>query len=552
MTGRRWSALAAVLGLGLVAGHAAVLPRVLDAWHRPELTVDLRAPAAAPRLDLPGQVPAALRARVRTDVDGVAIPLGASPSTTPGLHHQRWRVRYRGGFERSVGASQLVGPLQPAETDPTRVACTGRISVGRALLDDGQASPGTIAHVVRTELDHALRGLEQFPIGSFQKVRAVALRWTTPGAVKADRGLVGADAAPDGYLRVHAVLGFTRVDIPVTLAFVPTLQGETLGFTVRARAELDFDSRVLQWVSDLVGGDKFATRITRQQVDQLVVAALEPPPPVDLGGGRQLHLVTCGRGVRIVDDHHAELAVGVRVTALPGAPDVLPPRWGPAELAPPDPAVPVTLDLDLDGLGAILYELWRQGVLDEELAAAGLDRRFNQDPTVRELLTVRTSPMRLALPPTVAPGAGGLRLAVAGVVTLADGATTTPADVWGALDLSLAAGPTSAAHPGGTIDADVRVGALELTCRAPSPAGPDAVRLVPCYADLVGAIRDRAPEAHGALGQALADLLARIFVGQRLEGDDVPAALVVLGVRPSLRLQPRNGAVRLELAARLE
>ena len=61
----------------------------------------------------------------------------------------------------------------------------------------------------------------------------------------------------------------------------------------------------------------------------------------------------------------------------------------------------VALD-DEDALNALLYELWRSGYLDRRLAGAGLDRRFNDDPLVTELLSIRISPPRLALPPVIA------------------------------------------------------------------------------------------------------------------------------------------------------
>jgi hypothetical protein len=57
---------------------------------------------------------------------------------------------------------------------------------------------------------------------------------------------------------------------------------------------------------------------------------------------------------------------------------------------------------------------------------------------------------------------------------------------------------------------------------------------VPCYADLVAAMRDRGADFHGELTRAFAGLLAEIFTGRRLEDPSVPAALVIRAAAPSV------------------
>ena len=190
------------------------------------------------------------------------------------------------------------------------------------------------------------------------------------------------------------------------------------------------------------------------------------------------------------------------------------------------------IDLDVNALNAILYELWRTGWLDKRLAEVGLDRRFNMDPTVTEYLTVRLSPLRLALPPVIEPAGDHLRLAADARVNLADG-TTTVGRVWGALDF----------HFTDTLGVATHLGALELACeRTPTT-------LVPCYADLVSALADRGGDFDGALTTAFAKLLSDIFVDRRISAGDLPVELQIHGVRPSLATGARG--LHLDLDAKL-
>ena len=505
----------------MLAIHAIALPWALRHCRRDPLTVRIVAPAAAEVANLDGVVPASIADRVTVE-----------DTSGPGLHRRRWSVSYRGGFTRQVGVAQLVGPFQ----DPAHPPCSGHVIVGQRLLDDGKAGAGTVAAVVVRELLANLKGQEQFPIGSFKKLRSLELTWNRVESTPADRGLVDAKKAPRGYVRVHTVVAFTRVDIPVTVALIPAFVDGKLTFTVKARAKLDFGNRVVQWASDLVGGDKFATSITQDQIDELLITVLEPPPPLELPGGRQLVFTYCGEPPTIVHHAYAELPVAVAITGVPGAPLVLPPRLGPAPAPPPDPDVLLALDLDLDALNALVFELWRTGFLDEQLAAAGLDTRFNQDPTVAALLSLRISPVRLALPPVITAVGDRLRMAGELVVTIADGPTTTRGRVWSSLDFRFGTGP-------GPISTAVDVGELELSCE-PTPG-----LLTPCYSDLVDALRARAPDVHDTLTSTFTAMLGDIFVDQRVSDPSLPAELVITGVTARAFPAAPNGRLRLNLAA---
>ena len=457
----------ALAGLGLVAVHALAFGALAGRCHGAELAVEIEAANAVDVLALEGTVPAALAARITTDLDD-----GTAPG--PGLHRKRWVVRYRGGIERSVGAAQLVGPFQ----DPAARTCTGRVVVAQRLLDDGRASPGTVAGEMQKALETELRGLEVFPAGTVQGVKALSLRWARLEWHPDDRALVG--DAPHGYVRAALTIVLDRVDVPVVVALVPAPATTELGFRITSRAALAFDNRLAQWVSDKLGGSALATRLARQQIDRLLITTLAPPPPFALAGGQQLRFGFCAEPAEILEGTSGALPFAVELGRVERDPTVRPPRRGRAPRLALAPGAALGLDLDLDALNALLYELWRGGFLDRALAGAGLDARFNADPIVSQYLSLRISPPRLALPPVLSPSPRGLRLAAEARIAIADGAAaSTVGRVWGGLDLQFGAGLEQV-----TVD----LGALELSCER------TATTLVPCYADLVAAIRARSAE----------------------------------------------------------
>lgn len=531
MTRRRAATIATLVGAGVLAGHAAGFTPALRLLDRPDLTVDVTTPAVAPRFGVAGQLPAGIGERVTIDIDGTPLQPGATVG--PGLHAQRWTARYRGDISRSVTTVQLAGPFQ----DPATPGCSARLAIGQALLDDGAAGPGTIAAIAQRELTRALTGVSEFGIGAFKRVKTLALRWATADAHPEDQALLGKAGAPDGYVRASAVVVFDNVEVPLVLAMVPGRGGPKPTFTVKVDAKLDFDNRALQWLSDKLGGNKLATTLVDQRIDELMVTALEPPPPVPLPGGRTLAFTYCDGPLQIVDGTFGALPVAVVIQPAPGAAAaVLPARRGPATHAPIAATSGVTLDVDLDGLDAILYELWRQGMLDEQLAALGLDAAFNTDPTVAELLSIRISPLRLTMPPALTVRGGQPAIAAELALAVGDGQAAMPAKVWGAVQLHLGDAPTA------------DLAGFELTCE-PRPG-----HLVPCYGDLVGVMRARAPAAHDMLTASLTGLLDRLFVGTEFGTDELPAKLTVRGLRTSAHMDAArgNGHVRLTLDARAE
>ncbi|HEU0034017.1 MAG TPA: hypothetical protein VFQ53_25495 [Kofleriaceae bacterium] len=508
----------ALAGAAIVALHAVGFALIVPDCKRPDLVLEV-----PPRL---------VGSAAGTLPDGIAAT--REVAGTHGLAHARYSVAYRGGYTRSVGVTALVGPFQ----DRAKPACTGRVVVGQRLLDDGKASPGTVAGTMTKSLDAELRGMTVFGIGDFQRATATTMRWAQLVNHPDDRAMVG--AAPHGYVRVTTTLVFDRVGIPLVVALVPEPTAKQLGFRIASRAELDFDNGALQWISDKLGGDRLASRLARREIEGALVTALAPPPPFELPGGQQLVFAYCDGPPEIVEGVAGALPFAVVFGEVPRDRELAPPRHGPAPRAPLADTGMLAIELDLDAANALLFELWRTGYLDRELARAGLDRRFNTDPIVTELLTLRISPPVLALPPVLGAAHDRLQLYADARVAIADGAATTIGRVWGGLDFRFADQQRPDLEP-----VTVDLGALELSCeRRPTT-------LVPCYADLVAALRDRGADFHGALTRTFSDLLDDIFVDRRVSASGLPAELVIRAARPSVRIAGDNASVHLELDAAL-
>ena len=473
-----------------------------------DLEVEIHSPLSALALNLAGTVPEAIRSRVVETGDG----------DRPGLRRKHWRVAYRGDFAREVGATQLVGPFQ----DPAVPACSGRVIVGQVVLDQ-------IAVVMRKLLDEQLRGEEVFPIGKYKSIEAFTLEWARFETHPIDATLLGTEGAPQGYVRATARVVFDRVVVPLVLVAIPEQADRELHFRVQAYARVEVSNSVVQWLNAKVDvTSKLATKIANHEISAMLVTALAPPPPFELDKDQALTFTFCKDPVEIIDHQLGALPFAVQLGRAPAG--IVPPLFPPATAPPSTKAL--ALDLDVNALNAILYELWRTGWLDKRLAEVGLDRRFNTDPTVTEFLTVRLSPLRLALPPVIEPAVDHLKLAADARVRLADGGTTV-GRVYGGLEFRFTDKLGVAAH----------VGALELACeRTPT-------MLVPCYADLVGALADRGADFDGALTTAFGKLLTQIFVDRSFSAGDLPGALEIHGVVPSLT--PGARGIHLELDAKL-
>lgn len=509
------NAILGIVGVGVVLAHALVFASYVPGCRRPELVVELtqNADGTAWGVEAEGSI--------RFEYEGV-----------PGLHYKRFLRRYRGGHLHSAGYASLETEPPPATPEPPK--CSGRVVVGQRLLDDGKASPGTIAGEMARSIAAELEGESFVGVGTFERVDGVSLRWNELAKHPEDLPLVG---GAQGYVLARAVLVFSRISIPILVGLIPEPTAHKLDFRVVAIAQLELGNSVLQWISDKLGGDKLATRLARRQIDQNLITTLAPPPPFALPGGHQVTFTYCDGPAEIVDGVSGALPFGVLTGVPKHAPEIRPPKPnGPAVHAPLSPTGTLAIDLDVDGANALLFELWRTGFLDQRLADAGLDRRFNSDPTVTEFLTLRITPPRLALPPVLGFSGDKLAMFADARVTIEDGDTKTIGRVWAGLEFSF----SGKLEPVG-----VDLGALELSCeRTPTT-------LVPCFANLVGALRDRGSEFHGELTRTFAKVLDDIFVDQRVGASGLTADLVIRSARATMANEGVNGSLHLELDAAL-
>jgi hypothetical protein len=557
--GRRWGV---AVGIGLLLAHAAVGWVLVQRLRGTPLAVEVRAgpaaPPGSPRPAVEARLPDGLRGRVAVAVDGVRLggqpgdDGGAAwPAVAPGMHRIEWSVGYRGGFERRVGVTQLVGPYQ----DPAAPPCGLRLIVGQGFLDDGRGSPGTIADLVRRAVEAAMAGFDQWPIGRFRRVRSVEATWAAlsdhPDKAARVRRLVERlqpAAEPGGYARVRLTLQFDNGAVSLEVLLVPALVGGQLRFAPSVAASIDLDRWIYRQAARLLDGDRFVSRVAQRELEATMVSALEAPPPLELGGGRQLRVDYCPRRpIAVASGIGAALPLAVTIAAGPGA--IRPVALGEAAAlsAPPRPSpAPLGLELDLDAVNALLHELWRSGLLDERLAAAGIEARFNRDPLVRQLLSVRLSDVRLALPPTASHDGAGFRLAAEATLTIIDGdgaaATRTPAHLHGVIGFDFAAAPASA---GPRMHAAVRLAALSLTCE-PRPG-----HLEPCYGDLVAAVRGRADALHGELTRLFTAILDDLLIQRDFTAPGQPAHFTVDAIAVDAAAAPPTGLLRVQLSGAL-
>lgn len=74
---------------------------------------------------------------------------------------------------------------------------------------------------------------------------------------------------------------------------------------------------------------------------------------------------------------------------------------------------------------------------------------------------------------------------------------------------------------------------------------------MPCYSELIAAVRGPSGEFHGVLTEAFARLISDIFLG-RLGTTGLPADLVIHSAIPSLATTKTNATLHLELDAALD
>ena len=513
---------ATAVGILLVVAHAFLLALLLDQCRRDPLTVRVTAAPAASGLAIRAELPASIFARVAVAVDGQPGDL-ASAQVGPGMHRVDWSLAYAGGFERSVGVTQLVGPFQQPEQPP----CSARLIVGQSFVDDGHAGPGTVAHLAKRIIEEEFAGFEQWPVGKFEGVAAIRLSWRR---------------AFSAFLAIEIELAFSRGRVPISVALIPRLENGVIDLEARVTADVDADSRVYQWIADLFDADDIASATAEQEIRASLRNAFAPPPPVPLPGGRELRFEYCNPGViDILPGHYAAIPLAMRMDGARS--DILPVSLGPTPS--PRPVLtkaPLALEFELDAINNLLYYLWRTGYLDQELDRAGLDERFNRDSTVQELLSIRVGDIDLALPPTASNSADPRRtfdLGAAATLAIRDGATTTRAHLYGSIGFDFVGGDSA------ELVAKLWLRDLALTCE-PSPG-----ILAPCYSDLVRELRGRSDDLHGELTRLFTDRFNQIVLARDLGTKEMMATFAIERAEVYARQLAPTGVVRVDLYGHL-
>jgi len=493
-----------ILGVLVLAANAALFAVAADACTRPGLRVDVaRGTTGAP-------------ATVRT------------AGQTPGVTRTEWSVRYRGGFERSVGVTRLTGPAQ----DPDHPPCDVRLHVGQTLLDDGKASPGTVAHLLRRELDRALAGEDIWGVGRFREVSYVAMRWT--------------DAVEGGALRIDLKVRFSKATVPVTIYATPEIRDRVLRWNTDTHASVKFQGRArnlfvalfrLQDEADDIATDESTAEVRR--VTDALNEALGAPPPVELRDGRALQVLYCDEPVHVVDRTRATISFAI-VPLDRGEPLPIHRRRTDESVPALDGAAPLTMDMDLDAINAVLHFLFATGALDEDIERAGVKDWFNEAAMVKRLLSVRIDELRLAMTPDVALHAGPaapFEIAAEATLVLADGDTVTPSRLFGRVAFDLGTDDEGRLRP------RLQLTQLSLSCE-PSPG-----ILEPCYGAVVEAARTHAPQLHGPVADAMSEQFDAMLRG-RAFGDD-GAYFRVDEARVTVHPAGASGWLRVRLGGRI-
>lgn len=529
--------LAVAVGGVLLAAHVAGFPVLMDGVGGDGLRIRTEAPRIGAILDRSGAWPDHLGDRVAVDMRPGGISLDG-----PGMHRLEWTVRYRGGFTRRVGRTQLTGPFQDLADPP----CALRLVLGQRFLDGidhgahnksrkpapgrlddlletvvDTPQPGSLADLIKTMIEEQMSSFDQWPIGEFRGVEAMRMRWVRMDDIddarlrKAIARTVAKTVAKDseppavaGILRTLLSLRFEDGQVPVWIAIVPTIGEDGLALDAHVSAEVDLDSWFYQFIADLFDGDDLATSTAKSELDYALASAFGLPPPIELSRGHRLRFAYCdSEPMDIVTGRYAAIPLRLVYESTTGSGPVL---FGPpARDRPLDMPAPMAVEFELDAMNGILHALWRSGFLDQALADLDLKARFNDDPLVRELLSVRIADIKLGLPPTLWQSqvkVPDLYLGVEVDIAIDDRGRVTPAHLFGAVGIAFRTGQGDA-----PLVADLTLTELSLTCE------PEPGLLTPCYNDLVQAFRDRAGDIHGELSQRFTALYNRIVVGRRID-----------------------------------
>lgn len=549
--------MAGLLLVAVSAAAAALLARTfarddleLTLIHRPlfaaepELSIDARGAGQLAWLPTP----------VATTASGVALPPTTANDDGPGgMRRFRASARFGARAPMVIDVPQVVGPFQ----DVSALPCAVRVTVPPAFIDDGVATtaaatagtrPATVAAMVHYLLEKELSGQAFWPLGEVVSIGRVTIELGDGTSSGADLDKLAAVAAARvnapadvGSLGVRVTIALGRARIPIRVAVVPYPSDGQLAFAIELRAEIDFDYRVLNWAADLAGADKQLTKIIRKAFDEAIGTVLAPPPALAFGA-HSIDLVYCEQDpVRIRADTGISVRFAVPFTQGKSAQapvqidgDLAP---TPASGSTSPAAVETSIDVNLDALNALLYEGWRTGTLDRELAAAKIVDAFNDHPLVQSLLSVRALALELELPPILGRGVSKdtLEVAVASTVQLGDDGRRTTGRLVGAATIA-ARTPQFSGSAESLLE--VEVAHASFSCER------EVSRWRPCYSLITSAALDNASAIGDAISAALSSWLRELFVDQRIlvtPGDD---ALSIADIRIAIIDEPATAGPR--------
>ncbi len=449
----------------------------------------------------------------------------------------RWSEHYRGGFERSVATSQRIGPRQTNQAP----VCGIRMRVHQRMLDDGDPTHPTIANLVKQQLGSELKNLSAWPIGHFIDVTQVHLRWTENNKAPPDGTVFGIPLARAArqLILLQLELRFSRANVPLTIGLIPELIDGKLRLRTYVNADVVGNNRVYRFVLDALGGDARATQIISSELSHALVELLAPPPPLVFANDYSISLRYCPNQPLVIrDGHYAELPLDVEL--IHRGKRFPPGRFTPAEasaLLPTNDRASHTdanantmleLDIDTNGLAALVHQMWGNGFLHNVFDSLALADRFNNHPTVVQLLSIRIRDLELAGPPVLEPLRdsdgnfiqGTFSIATELKLTIVDGGNAvdggnvnednasspvlaTPAHLFARLQFTLA-------NDGHHLIETASVTDVSLTCLGPTG------RLRSCY-DLIGSqLRSYAPQIAKVVVKQLELSFASLFVDRKL------------------------------------
>lgn len=527
------------LGIALALATCALFPQVLKFFERSALIVQVDADEVSPGPyfvldgeDLHNDTLGSLQ----IDTPGTTL----SDELAPGLHYGSWTQKYRGGKTRSVGHAQLIGPFQ----DPQAPPCSTHLLIDQSFLDDGSKgkapSEHTLAHIVRTQIAGELQSIDMWPLGAFQSMGRLSLQWTRWG----DKGehkpwqqrlrIANPESTPQGHLAIDFTAKFQKGEVPLHLKMTPIIESQSLRFEITVRAKLDLDNRLYQWVADLFDGNDRASKLIKSQIRSELRSLLDKPPPIPLGNGAFLPLEFCqGRQIIFSEQGYAAVPLAIGLGQKLPSPPLLKSTERPTSL-PMDSGLAV--EIDENGLNAILHALWASSILDTHLGDS-LVRSFNEQETVQNFLSLRLREAFFHLPPTITL-ADEFHLRAAASVVIEDGESKNDARLF--TQISFGLDVLQPSEQGDSPKLSLRQ--IELTCLE------SKARLASCYAGLMGQVRANQAPLQDLLTTSFSRLLTNLLTKREFSDSSTPGRYLL----DHVRFRSAEGRIRAQLFGHAE